>query len=71
MRAEISQYTLDKRKAPESLDELIHAGYIKQIPVDPMTGSNQTWVVDAHADGTEIHSGSRAVGSDGVPYSRW
>src|ERR1700693_2650513 len=42
----ISQYTLDKQKAPQSLDDLIHAGYIKQIPMDPMTGSNSTWTVD-------------------------
>src|SRR5438046_7556047 len=43
LRSLISQYTLDKQKAPQSLDDLVQAGYIKQIPVDPMTGSNSTW----------------------------
>src|SRR5579862_7711672 len=46
LRSLISQYTLDKQKAPQSLDDLVTAGYIKQIPIDPMTGSNSTWTVD-------------------------
>ena len=46
LRSLISQYTLDKQKAPQSLDDLVQAGYIKQIPMDPMTGSNSTWTVD-------------------------
>src|SRR5581483_1595467 len=43
MRSLISQYTLDKQKAPEALDDLVTAGYIKQIPVDPFTGRNDSW----------------------------
>src|SRR5271154_337103 len=46
LRSLISQYTLDKQKAPMGLDDLVTAGYIKQIPIDPMTGSNSTWTVD-------------------------
>src|SRR6476659_10663722 len=46
LRSIVSQYTLDKQKAPQSLDDLVQAGYIKQIPTDPMTGSNSTWTVD-------------------------
>src|SRR5246500_690723 len=38
LRSLISQYTLDKQKAPQSLDDLVQAGYIKQIPNDPTTG---------------------------------
>src|ERR1044071_8504523 len=45
LRSLISQYTLDKQKAPTSLDDLVQAGYIKQIPTAPMTGSNSTWTV--------------------------
>src|ERR1700756_2527349 len=37
LRDLISQYTLDKQKAPQSLDDLVQAGYLKQIPKDPMT----------------------------------
>jgi general secretion pathway protein G len=33
-------------EAPQSLDDLVQAGYIKQIPNDPMTGSNSSWTVD-------------------------
>src|SRR3989442_14797632 len=43
LRSLISQYTLDKQKAPQSLDDLVHAGKIQQIPKDPMTGTNRTW----------------------------
>src|SRR2546430_4600784 len=37
LRSVISQYTLDKQKAPQSLDDLMQAGYVKVISVDPMT----------------------------------
>src|SRR3982074_2049870 len=46
LRSLISQYTLDKQKAPQSLDDLVQAEYIKQIPTDPMTDSNSSWTVD-------------------------
>src|ERR1700719_3545326 len=44
LRSLISQYTLDKQKAPQSLDDLVQAGYIKQIPKDPMT-NEPNWEV--------------------------
>src|SRR3974390_242560 len=43
LRQVISQYTLDKQKAPQALDDLVSAGYLKQVPKDPITGSNSTW----------------------------
>src|SRR5256712_14019667 len=46
LRSLISQYTLDKQKAPQALDDLITAGYLKQIPIDPMTNARDTWTVD-------------------------
>ena len=39
MRTAIDSYTIDKEKAPDSLDDLVQAGYLKSIPVDPMTSS--------------------------------
>src|SRR6202140_5986591 len=51
LRSLLSQYTLDKQKAPEALDDLVTAGYIKQIPNDPMTGSNSSWTVDQEDTG--------------------
>lgn len=82
MRSLISQYTLDKQKAPEALEDLVTAGYIKQIPVDPFTGRNDSWTVDQE-DYTlsvdtqdtsgikDVHSGASQVSTDGTAYSTW
>ncbi len=81
LRGAIDSYTMDKQKAPQSLDDLIQDGYLKTIPVDPMTHSNSTWVTDSsdalHSlDQTDpgvddVHSGSTESGSDGQPYNTW
>ena len=81
LRSLIQKYTLDKQKAPQSLDDLISAGYIKQIPKDPFTGSSDTWVtdqedvllsVDQQQPGiVDVHSGSSQNSSEGTPYSSW
>ena len=76
----ITQYTLDKQKAPLSLDDLKVAGYIKEIPED-ITGRNDTWVLDeddsimsidqSAAGISGVHSGSERVALDGTVYSSW
>lgn len=81
MRSAIDSYTLDKQKAPQSLDDLVQEGYLKVIPEDPMTRARDTWVTDTsdslHSlDQTDpgiddVHSGSQETGSDGQPYSTW
>jgi general secretion pathway protein G len=81
MRDAIDSYTNDKNKAPQSLDDLVSAGYLKVVPKDPMTASNSTWVpamddtlqsADQTDPGmTDVHSGSDQAGSDGQPYSTW
>ncbi len=82
MRKLIDEYTLDKQKPPSSLDDLVDAGYLRGgVPVDPFTGSNQTWRVDIDqvptgADQSEpgvvdVHSGSDEVALDGTQYSTW
>lgn len=81
MRNAIDSYTMDKQKAPQSLQDLVDAGYLRKIPVDPMTHSADTWVTvtsdELHSvDQTEpgiddVHSGDEATGSDGQPYSTW
>lgn len=82
LRSVISQYTLDKQKAPQSLEDLVQSQYIKQIPPDPMTGKNDTWTVDQE-DSTlmspdqqegginDVHSGAAGVSSDGTAYNTW
>lgn len=82
LRSVISQYTLDKQKAPQALDDLVSGGYFKQIPSDPMTGRSDTWTVDEESDTVlsvdqkdpgifDVHSGSQAIGSDGTAYNTW
>jgi general secretion pathway protein G len=81
LRSAIDQYTLDKQKAPQSLSDLVSAGYMKVIPKDPMTNSNDTWQVDQEdslmaVDQTEpgivdVHSGSSNTASDGTAYNTW
>jgi len=81
LRRVIDQYTADKKKAPQSLQDLVDAGYFKQLPVDPITNSNSTWqpVMDtavASPDQTDsglsdVHSGAPGVGSAGTAYNTW
>jgi len=81
MRNAIDSYTMDKNKAPQSLDDLVQNGYLKSIPLDPMTHSTDTWQTtsdETYADLdqtepgiTDVHSGSEEVGTNGQPYSSW
>jgi general secretion pathway protein G len=81
MRSVIDQYTMDKQRAPQSLEDLVSAGYLKQVPTDPFTGSRDTWVVvqedvmlsvDQTQPGiSDVHSGATGTGSDGSAYSSW
>jgi general secretion pathway protein G len=81
LRQAIDSYTMDKQKGPQSLEDLVQAGYLKEIPSDPMTHSSTTWVtatsdvlesVDQSDPGiNDVHSGSEEVGSNGQPYSNW
>lgn len=81
LRSAINQYTDDKEQAPQSLADLVSAGYLKQIPVDPFTRSDGSWQVaqedmlqsvDQKEQGiTDVHSGCDQTSSDGTPYSGW
>jgi general secretion pathway protein G len=80
LRKLISQYTLDKQKAPQSLEDLVQAGYLKELPKDPMT-HEANWEpkqedvllsVDQQDPGIDdVHSASNAMSSDGTAYSTW
>jgi general secretion pathway protein G len=84
MRNVIDQYFTDKGKYPDSLQSLVEDGYIRKIPVDPMTGSETTWVEEqadtGEADGADptalvgiadVHSGSDGTALDGSHYGDW
>jgi general secretion pathway protein G len=77
----IAQYTLDKKRAPHSLEDLHSAGYIESVP-DDITGRPDTWETEEEEDSimsleqTEggiigVKSGSNAIALDGTPYSSW
>jgi general secretion pathway protein G len=81
LRTVIDNYTYDKQKAPASLQDLVSEGYLREIPTDPMTNSNQQWRVIME-DATQavnqdmpgifdVRSGSDKIGLDGIPYAEW
>jgi general secretion pathway protein G len=81
LRQVIDEYTFDKKKAPQSLDDLVSGGYLREIPMDPITNSNQTWKtimedmlqsVDQTEPGIyDVKSGSDKSGLNGTPYADW
>jgi general secretion pathway protein G len=81
MRQAIDNYTLDKQAAPQSLDDLVQAGYLRQVPKDPLTGAAD-WVPqfdsvvlspDQTSTGmTDVHSSSPRVSPfENTPYNEW
>jgi general secretion pathway protein G len=81
LRTAIGSYTVDKQKAPQSLDDLVQAGYLKAVPKDPISNRTDSWVTSqsdsmATVDQTDsgiddIHSGAQANALDGTSYSTW
>ena len=81
MRTAIDSYTVDKGKAPQSLDDLVQSGYLKVMPVDPMTQRSDTWTpvqsetlmdIDQTEPGIDdVHSGAQQTSSNGTSYSSW
>lgn len=79
MRKLIDQYAADKGKLPQSLDELVSAGYLHEIPKDPITGEND-WQIESGDDPnlpkggtgvTNVRSSSAETSTRGTPYSEW
>lgn len=81
MRQAIDEYYVDKGQYPAALEDLVTEGYLRGIPVDPITESRDTWVVEYApwemldqgdiAGIWDVHSGARGEGLDGTPYSEW
>ena len=81
LRTMIAEYTVDKQQAPQSLQDLVSEGYLRQVPQDPMTGSDQTWKIimeDTPVGGStsppgifDVKSGSDKTSLEGTPYSDW
>jgi general secretion pathway protein G len=81
LRQMIDEYTYDKQKAPQTLEDLVEAGYLRQIPFDPMTKATDTWRLEmedalSSVNQTEpgifdVHSGSDKRALDGSNYAEW
>ena len=81
LRTVIDEYTYDKQKAPQTLQDLVSEGYLRKVPDDPVTGSDQTWKL-VMEDATnsvnqtepgifDVRSGSDKTSLEGTPYSEW
>lgn len=81
MRDAIDQYYADKGRYPQSLEALVSERYMREVPIDPLTGRRDTWVFTQSdpdpsnpSGGTGIYdvkSGAEGVGLDGTRYSTW
>ncbi len=79
LRRTIDEFTYDRKRAPQSLDELVQTGYLKQIPKDPITNApnwDPIMEVDAISEGVEIgiadiHSHSELLSTQGTAYNSW
>lgn len=82
MRTVLDEYTYDKGKAPQTLQDLVSEGYLRQVPLDPITGSNSTWKIIMEDATTSINqtepgifdvrSGSDKTSPlDGTSYGEW
>jgi len=79
MRKLLDQYAADKGKLPSSLDELVTEGYLREVPIDPITEARD-WNAITGSDPlsgeggqgiTDVRSSSSESGTDGRPYSEW
>ena len=79
MRSLIDQFAADKGRLPQSLDDLVGGGYMREVPIDPFTGEKD-WAITTGEDPnssegeqgmTDIHSASAEVSTEGTAYSEW
>ena len=78
MRDAIDKFAADKNRYPDSLDELVNAGYLRRIPEDPLTGRKDSWqMLPPARDGVvpgrmaDVRSGAAGQAQDGSPYGTW
>lgn len=81
LRTVIDEFTYDKGKAPQTLEDLVTAGYLRKIPIDPMTGNDRSWqIIMEDASNTvnqsepgifDVRSGAESMSLEGTPYSEW
>jgi general secretion pathway protein G len=75
-RAVVDQYRSDTGRYPESLEQLVEEKYLREIPLDPVTESRETWVLEAPREGEQggfsnLRSGAPGNDRRGRPYLEW
>jgi len=79
MRSLLDQYAADKQALPQSLEDLVTAGYMRNLPDDPMTGQKDWTVVTGEDPNSttgqqgvvDVRSASPDISSEGTPYNEW
>ncbi len=81
IRTVLDEYTYDKQKAPQALQDLVSEGYLREVPRDPVAGDNTSWKIVMEDAGQsvnqnepgifDVHSGSDKMSLDGTAYSEW
>jgi len=81
LRTVIDEYTYDKQKAPQTLQDLVSDGYLRQVPIDPITGNADSWkLIMEDASNTvnqtqpgifDVRSGAEGTSLEGTPFSEW
>ncbi len=81
LRTVIDEYTYDKQKAPQTLQDLVSDGYLRQVPIDPITGNADSWkLIMEDATNTanqsqpgifDVRSGADGTSLEGTPYAEW
>ena len=81
IRSAIDSFTVDKEEAPQTLDDLVQAGYLKSVPIDPVTNHADTWITSqsdmltsitqTQSGISDVHSGAQGLATDGSSYNTW
>lgn len=80
MRRALDKYTADKEKGAQSLQELVSGGYLRAVPVDPLTKSNETWEIEMETEPyrpgvptgiANVRSSAEGTGTDGRSYKEY
>lgn len=80
MRRAIDNYTVDKQQAPQALNNLVAAGYLRAIPVDPLTGSAEGWITEQESEPfspdvpvgiKNVRSAAEGTDTNGKAYSEY
>ncbi len=74
VRDGIDKFFADTGRYPANLDELVTKKYLRELPLDPITGKRDSWIIVAPETGSGVYdlkSGAEGTSKDGTPFSSW